>query len=325
MSLDPSSSAGLDWPVVVAAWAERALTPLGAAAVRAQPPLESAAAVRAAHDLVDEWLTLIDLGVDTGLGAVVDIGAQVDRASRGEVLDDADLQRSGSSLRALDQVRVVLDRQDDAPLLAGIATVIDLDPDVIDVLTQAWDQTGQLSATRWPVLGELREQIAGLHDRVRRTLDELVGDEAMGDHLQDRFWTQRERRYVLPLKHHAKGMGIVHGTSRTGQTVFVEPHQVVALNNALRVAEGQLQAEEHRVRVQLSHALGTCNDAVVVALSAATELDLTAARAGLARLLECNRPAVGMTTNPTPRRLLLADLAEHLNARRTRTVDDRQQ
>ncbi len=295
MSVDPASAAGLDWPVVVTAWSERALTPLGAQAVRACTPLASAAEVRLAHDAIQEWLDLADAGVDTGLGAVVDIRKDTDRAARGEVLDDPELQRAGHSLQGLAQVASVFDKVDTAPLLSRVASRIDLDLDVIDLLTTAWDRAGLLSAKRWPQLGELREQINQLHARVRSTLDGLVSGDTLADSLQDRFWTQRERRYVLPLKHHAKGynLGIVHGTSRTGQTVFVEPHEIVAINNALRVAEGQLQAAEHRVRTQLSAALGTCKEPVSIGIEAATELDLTAARAGLARLLQCTRPMVG--------------------------------
>lgn len=285
----------LDWPVLVDAWAGRAMTRFGAAAVRAAAPLPSAAAVRGVHDLVDEWVALDEADVDTGLGAVLDVRGEVDRASRGEVLDDADLKRGGTSLWALDRMGRAFRAVSGAPGLSGIASVIDLDLEVIDLLDGAWDNTGLLSAARWPRLGELREQIGGLHERVRRTLDELVTGDAMADVLQDRFWTERDRRYVVPLKHYAKGhdLGIVHGVSRTGQTVFVEPHQVIALNNALRVAEGELLAEEHRVRTLLSRALGTQRAAVFAALDAATELDLIASRAGFARALGCVRPAVG--------------------------------
>ena len=67
----------------------------------------------------------------------------------------------------------------------------------------------------------------------------------MKDLLQDRFVTLRNDRYVLPVKVHAKrwDLGIVHGTSGSGQTAFIEPKEVVALNNRLRIAQGELAAE----------------------------------------------------------------------------------
>ena len=294
MSAHLHSQQALDWPFVVAAWAEHARTTLGTAAVFAASPLDSVADIEAAFTAVEEWLALSDAQVDTGLGAVSDIRDLVGSAARGEVLDDADLRLAGITLGALIRLEFVLAQHSDtAPNLHWTARAIEIDPDVADLLEHAWEPTGELSARVWPILGELRKRINDLHNQVRSTLDSLVQADDMADHLQDRFWTQRERRYVLPLKHHAKGMGIVHGTSRTGQTVFVEPHQVVALNNSLRVAEGELQAQEHRIRTELSRALGGQAAAVQRGLTAATALDLTAARAGLSRQLGGTRPKVG--------------------------------
>ncbi len=182
---------------------------------------------------------------------------------------------------------------DDAPRLAATAAAIDLDPGVLDAFDGAWDAAGALSAERWPELGALRQRIEALQGRIRATLDALVHGDALADDLQDRFWTLREGRYVLPLKPHAKHRGIVHGTSRTGQTVFVEPETVVSLNNALRVAEGALAAAEHRVRAELSRALGTAERAVRDGISAAVHLDLVASRAGLALAVQGTRPRVG--------------------------------
>jgi DNA mismatch repair protein MutS2 len=294
MDARTASLEALDWPYVVQAWAEYTRTPLGTAAVLRAEPMSDLATIRKSLDAVGEWLFLADNTVNTGLGGVADIRVESERAGRGEVLDDADLRKSGQTLSALLTVEHTLAQHSDvAPTLAWTASVIALDPDVAQLLNTAWGPTGELSASVWPVLGQLRSRINELHAQVRSTLDSMVASEDMADHLQDRFWTQRERRYVLPLKHHAKNMGIVHSTSRTGQTVFVEPHQVVALNNSLRVAEGELAAEEHRIRAQLSRALGGQAPAIQVALTAATVLDVAGARAGLARRLEATRPKLG--------------------------------
>jgi len=67
--------------------------------------------------------------------------------------------------------------------------------------------------------------------------------------MQDQFWTIRGDRYVLPLKASAKsmGLGIVHDSSRTGETVFVEPTALVAVNNRLKVTELEIRRESRRI------------------------------------------------------------------------------
>ncbi|NCG21082.1 MAG: hypothetical protein GWP91_18890 [Rhodobacterales bacterium] len=287
---------GLDWPFLLDALAGSARTTLGRQAMLTLQPLTTIQAVSAAYDGVDELAGLEDEGVDVGVGAVHDIRSTTARAAQGGVLDDAELRTAGNTLVALNHMAQTLDRHGDkAPTLAAIVGVIELDFGVVDTLSTAWEPTGELSARAFPQLGELRERIAAIHSRIRTTLDGMVSGETLGGALQDTFWTQRDNRYVLPLKQFAKGsnVGIVHGTSRTGQTVFVEPHEVVALNNNLRITEGELAAEEHKIRATLSRALGSSAPQITDALEAAVAIDLTAARLGLSRTLQCPRPSVG--------------------------------
>ena len=238
----------LDWPVVREALARAALTSLGAARVRQLAPLADVDAVRAAHDEVDEWLRLDADDEMIPLGGVSDVRALLSRAAKGDVLDGPDLLAAARSLRMLCDTERALDAvAEAAPRLAAIASRIAVDVYLVDELEDSFEPTGQLSHFKYPELAELREAIASLHSQVRTTLDGLVRGDSMADLLQDRFWTLRDNRYVLPIKAHAKrwDLGIVHDTSGSGQTVFVEPHAVIDLNNRLRLAEGRL-----RVRVE---------------------------------------------------------------------------
>lgn len=290
------TDSSLDWPAVVSAWSEYARTSLGKDAIGNAHPLPDVPSIERAFDAVSEMLALEDQGVDAGAGGVADIRRDTDRGSRGEVLADDELQRASATLVALVRVARNLEAvADQAPTLAKMASMIHVDPFVVDQLRNAWDNTGKLSASAFPQLKPLRQRIGELHDALRSTLDRLAKGDEWADALQDRFWTQRDNRYVLPVKPFAKGLnlGIVHGTSRTAQTVFIEPHQVVSLNNQLRLAEGDLAAEEHRIRAALSAALGSQIGPVTDAMDAATQIDIATARAGLARRLQACRPTVG--------------------------------
>lgn len=297
MTLEDATAQGLDWPFVVEHWAQCARTPMGSAAVRAIRPLVSRQAVLEAMDATDEVLHLEDQGTDLPIGAVADAQVLVQRAAKGQVLEGAELLSAARSLEALIGVQLALDRaREDAPTLARWADAIELDGLVVDDLLHSFDPSGRLSGARYPELEELRRAIGRLHEEVRGTLDRMVRGEELGDDLlQDRFWTVRDDRYVLPIKSHAKrwDLGIVHGTSGTGRTVFVEPHAVVALNNQLRLAEGRLRAAEHAILSRLSAELGTQAERVGPATEAAIHIDVACARAGLCRRLSATRPRVG--------------------------------
>jgi DNA mismatch repair protein MutS2 len=284
----------LDWDRVVAALAEQARTPMGARAARSLPP-RSAADARADHDAVEELRKIEEAEGPIPVGGVGDVADVAKRAAQGQVLEPEALRAAGSTLVSLRQLASRLHESgDDAPTLWGIGQNIQIDGWVADDIDQSFDATGQLSASKYPELGELRKTIGDLHETIRRTLDEMIKGDRFEDLLQDRFVTQRGDRYVLPIKSHAKNwdLGIVHGTSGSGRTVFVEPKEVIALNNRLRIAEGELSAAEHRILGALSATLGRIAPNVIAAIDAATEIDLACAREGLARQLKATRPIV---------------------------------
>src|SRR5258706_9512523 len=112
----------------------------------------------------------------------------------------------------------------------------------------------------------------------------MLTDERFATYLQDAYYTQREDRYVLPVRTDGKGFvrGIVHGTSQSGQTLFIEPEEIVDLNNRLKLAEAEVTAEEHRIFVVFSGWIAEEADGFTASLVAAETLDVIAAAAIMA-------------------------------------------
>lgn len=295
MDLDQRTLDALDWEPLQEALSQQARTALGAEACRQLLPTDQPERIRADFDATDEVLSLWQEGRDLPVGEVADIRAILTGAKKGEVLDGDALRQVRDTADGLDRLRshCAMD-EDDRPTLAGLAEPIVVDPVLQDELLAAFDNLGQLSAHRWPELGELRERINGLHQSIRRTLDSILKDDSFADLLQDTFVTQRRDRYVVPIKAHAKrwDLGIVHGTSGSGATAFIEPNAVVEANNRLRIAEGQLEALERRIFAELSRIVASEADHLLLALRAATQVDLACARAGLAQKLDMSRPSV---------------------------------
>src|SRR4029079_19323227 len=121
------------------------------------------------------------------------------------------------------------------------------------------------------------------YDRLRRRLDSLVGSE-LGGALQDPIITLRHGRYVGPVKSEARARvkGIVHDTSGSGSTLFVEPLVAVELGNAWREAQVAQQEEVARILDELSALVPANAAALRETLDALARFDFWAAKAGLA-------------------------------------------
>ncbi|MCP4808718.1 MAG: hypothetical protein GY913_16295 [Proteobacteria bacterium] len=284
MDLDARTLDTLDWPAIAAAVAPLCRTLKGA---RTPLPLASERDdVLTAFRAVQEIAELADLEEVMPLGAISDLSADLARVGQGSTLELLDLHKCASTLVALEHVRVwLVDRAEQAPTLSDLAIPIDIDAELLDHFGDSFTDTGQLNEHRYPEIAELRRTIQGLHGRIRETLDRLVKGRELEGILQDRYVTQRADRYVLPIRAEArrKGLGIVHDTSGSGETVFVEPAEVVELNNKLRLAEGEERRAVARILAALSRLLARYSGPIQRSLNAAVRLDHAQARERLGR------------------------------------------
>lgn len=285
----------LDWDAVVDALALHARTRRGAVACRSVPLATTATEVRARYAEVAEVLDALRHTDDVPVGGVLDVEDAVARASRGASLEAPELREIGTCLRALVTLRAwSAARRDRYPRLDSVAEAISVDPPLLELLESAFDGAGELSERTWPELGVLRRRVGQLRDRIRSTLDDIVRGDDWSAILQDRFVSERDGRFVVPVKMAArKGLGIVHDTSHSGETAFVEPAAVVELHNELREVESELRRTERRILAELSAEVGRRQVRIHEALHAATAIDLACARAGLGLAFKGEIPTVG--------------------------------
>lgn len=141
-------------------------------------------------------------------------------------------------------------------------------------------------------LGRLRSQIRTWQARGRERLDAIVRSAASRQILQEALVTVRNDRYVIPVKveHKASVPGIVHDTSSSGATVFIEPMAVVELNNKVKEAQAEEEREIERILRELSEQVGEHGVGLQGAVDALARLDFALAKARLARRMEAVRP-----------------------------------
>ena len=220
---------------------------------------------------------------------------ELERAAKGSALSCGELLSACSLLRAariahsgiagvtdeeLKAVRVLADRlYFDAALEEDIQTKILSDTEVSDYASDR--------------LYTIRREIRSLNERIRSRLAEyLTGEE--GKYLQDGIVTMRDNRYVLPVRAEYKRniKGFIHDRSASGATFFIEPEQVLEMNNELRSLAIDEKEEVERILGELSRRVGFMGKELVSDIEVLEELDGFYARAEYAYKLSCVKPSV---------------------------------
>ena len=145
-----------------------------------------------------------------------------------------------------------------------------------------------------PQLATIRRKIRSASSRAREQLEKMVRSPVTQKYLQDPIITMRDGRFVVPVKAECRGdvPGLVHDTSSSGATVFVEPMAVVEANNEVRVLLSQEQAEMERILAELSAEAGNFASGIISGYKEAVELNLIFAKANLGYKMKATLPLV---------------------------------
>jgi DNA mismatch repair protein MutS2 len=275
----------LGWPTLVDHWAKRCATKRGEAHVRAARLFDTADEARVRVAEVTEARQLAARDAAVPLGDISEIAAAIERVRKAASLEAPELVAVATTGRALARLRKHLrERAEVAPRLAARAEAIGDLGHVYHPILEAFDADGKLVDHASDALGPLRRALAAIRAQLEKRMGSLLTDERFAPYLQDSYYTQREERYVLPVRTDGKGFvrGIVHGSSQSGQTLFIEPEEIVELNNRAKIAEAEVLDEERRILIKFSGWVAEEADAFDAGLAAAEILDVVAAAAIMA-------------------------------------------
>ncbi|MDE5570030.1 MAG: endonuclease MutS2, partial [Ruminococcus sp.] len=152
----------------------------------------------------------------------------------------------------------------------------------------------EISDAASPELAAIRRKINRAEMNLRETLDKMVKNKTTQQYLQETSVTIRDGRFVLPVKSEHRGQisGLIHDTSATGQTIFIEPMAVVEANNDIRILQGREQEEIERIIRELCQETGEYADILCENYKICTELNLYFAKSNLAAKLKCSMPKI---------------------------------
>jgi DNA mismatch repair protein MutS2 len=238
---------------VLSALEDRCAGPLGRALAHDLPFATTRDEARAFLAQSAEAVRVLDEGRSLPVQGVDDVREALERARVGGTLAPVELRSTGRMLGAARALRRFLaPRRADLPALFEACSTDPTLDDLADEISDSFDPEGTLADRASPRLRELRQEWHAARQRMLSRMEDLLSKhEAV---VQDRFVTEREGRWVLPVRSdaHERFPGIVHATSASGATLFVEPRAVVPMGNRLKVLEAEVRREEEAVYARLS-------------------------------------------------------------------------
>lgn len=226
-------------------------------------------------------------------GGIDNVTNALRRAEAGGGLNTSELLSIARALRVIKGVR------DWRSKCVGISTSLDgyfnvlyTNPNLHDRITTCIIGADEIADGASRELSDIRRKIRIASSKAREALEKIIKSTTYQKYLREAIITQRDGRYVVPVKQEYRNMvaGLVHDTSSSGSTVFIEPMGVVNANNDIRVLQGEEEKEIERILYELSGLCAGCASEIIDSYKTLVELNLIFAKAHLAYKMKAVRP-----------------------------------
>ncbi len=242
----------------------------------------------------DAMALLSDKGMPS-FGHVKDPAEALERAGKGATLTTRELLDVGNILRtSRGLLEYSCTNRHFETVLDEIFERLMPDRKLEDKIYRAIISEETIADEASPALGDIRRKIRAANNRIKETLQHYITSNTYSRHLQEHIVTQRGGRYVIPVRVESKNeiKGLIHDTSSSGATIFVEPMAVVDANNELRMLEAKEQHEIDRILFELSAAVAVQTGALNLNYRNITELAFVFACGKLAENMQAVRPII---------------------------------
>ena len=295
MALQEHAWRVLELPKVLERLSQLADSSAGRELVLGLRPASQTREVRTRLQATAEAQRLLSLRPGFALSGARDVRSPVELAAKGGLLEPSTLLDIMALLEtARSTVTIVQRHAEELAALRRLIAGVRPQPELERSLRGAISPRGEVLETASPLLSSLRRQVREEHDRLMGRLRQLLQRSHDEGWVQEPIITQRNDRYVLPVKAEFRShlRGIVHDVSATGATLFVEPLETVELGNAWKEAQLEERREVERILRRLSTEVGACASELVAIVEGLAQLDLALAKARLASEQQASLPTV---------------------------------
>ena len=281
----------LEWERLCEHLATFAATKLGAVAARnLKIPITPAESLELLAQTKEVYQLELQLEQGLSFQGIKDIGVSLERAALGGLLTASELLDLATTLAGVRKLRRVIEAQENVPTLTELITQVRTYPEIEQAIHHCIDDRGEVADRASEKLVGIRQQIKSLRDKVYKLLQGIL--QRQSGAIQEAVITQRSDRFVIPVKAPQKDQipGIIHDTSSTGATLYIEPNAIVQLGNQLRQYQRQEQREIEAVLRKLTEQVAAVQEDLEKLLAIATVIDLATAKARYSLWLEANPP-----------------------------------
>lgn len=246
-------------------------------------------------DKTDDAYKLISGYSTPPFSGAKDVTESLSRAASGGMLNNSELLRIGGVLKNVTAIKEWRSHSE------SIKTSLDMffnnlyeNKRLSDKIFNCIKNEEEINDNASDTLFSIRRKMINVSNSIRERLDKVIRSTSYQKYLQDAIVTQRNGRYVVPVKAEYKSeiSGLVHDTSSTGSTVFIEPMAVVEANNEIKILKSQEAEEIERILFELSAEVADVRESILNSLSILVELDLYFAKAKLAQKMNATRPVL---------------------------------
>ncbi|WP_181956601.1 endonuclease MutS2 [Paenibacillus piri] len=285
----------LDFSVILHKCAHHAATSLGKERLEKLFPSGDFIEVKERLKATDEAVNVNRLKGGAPFGGIRDVTHAIHRARIGGMLNPAELFDVANTIYGGRRLKRFLEGvHEDYP----IPLLIALTESVAELKTtegrikQCIDDNAQVVDSASPELARVRQELRTSETRARDRLEQMVRTPSIQKMLQDNLVTIRNDRYVIPVKQEYRSHfgGMIHDQSASGATLFIEPEQVVQLNNRVRELKLKEEKEIEKILLMLSALVAEVADELLGSLDVLAELDFNFAKAGLAHEMKATLP-----------------------------------
>ena len=283
----------LEWPSLCQQLATFAQTKLGAIALEnlsiPNKPTETLQLLAQTQEIYNLELKLAH---SLSFEGIEDIGIALERAELKGILSGLELLAIASTLAGMRRLRRTIDNANEVtlPVITALISEVRTYPELEQEIHRCIDDRGDVSDRASAKLAGVRQQIRQVKERLEGILRNIMQRQSAA--IQQPLITQRGDRLVIPVKSNYKDQipGIIHDTSATGSTLYVEPNGAINLNNQIRQLMRQEERESEIVRQMLTEQIEAVKPDLEKLLAIATTLDMATAKARYSLWLSANPP-----------------------------------
>lgn len=232
--------------------------------------------------LTSEGKYLLDHNMPPPLGGIRDIESFIEIAKTGQILQNYELIDIAHTIKASRLLRSFFFRIDtEAPNIYQTSKDLFENRELEESIFATFDDSGNVNDNASPELRRLRMSLKDQTNNLKAKLNSLMQSSQFSKYLQEPVYTQRNDRFVFPVKVELKASidGIVHDVSSSGATVFIEPRSIIELNNNLKETEVNIENEIKRILADLSSKIKENADSILYSLVTLAEIDFIFAKA----------------------------------------------